>query len=219
MYRKKIYLLNILIIIVIVANIYKPIENYFQWVTFPFDYAFSYLHKEFLSREYNAESLKNIFFQIRDTKIVVKDYEDLKISIPYGVIIKNESKYITAVSNEKTKKGSYVTDGDGNLIGFVENIYSERVIIRKLGWGNNEIFGVFNEKDVLIKEYEGMILIELPDDKMFETDKITINLPFYIDSLNGFNTVLVGNLISKYGNFYMFRPSDIKSDIIYFLED
>ncbi|HOO74987.1 MAG TPA: hypothetical protein PLS66_06820 [Tepiditoga sp.] len=219
MYRKKIYLLNILIIIVIVANIYKPIENYFQWVTFPFDYAFSYLHKEFLAREYNAESLKNIFFQIRDTKIVVKDYEDLKISIPYGVIIKNESKYITAVSNEKTKKGSYVTDGDGNLIGFVENIYSERVIIRKLGWGNNEIFGVFNEKDVLIKEYEGMILIELPDDKMFETDKITINLPFYIDSLNGFNTVLVGNLISKYGNFYMFRPSDIKSDIIYFLED
>lgn len=219
MYRKKIYLLNILIIIVIVANIYKPIENYFQWVTFPFDYAFSYLHKEFLAREYNAESLKNIFFQIRDTKIVVKDYEDLKISIPYGVIIKNESKYITAVSNEKTKKGSYVTDGNGNLIGFVENIYSERVIIRKLGWGNNEIFGVFNEKDVLIKEYEGMILIELPDDKMFETDKITINLPFYIDSLNGFNTVLVGNLISKYGNFYMFRPSDIKSDIIYFLED
>ena len=219
MYRKKIYLLNILIIIVIVANIYKPIENYFQWVTFPFDYAFSYLHKEFLAREYNAESLKNIFFQIRDTKIVVKDYEDLKISIPYGVIVKNESKYITAVSNEKTKKGSYVTDGDGNLIGFVENIYSERVIIRKLGWGNNEIFGVFNEKDVLIKEYEGMILIELPDDKMFETDKITINLPFYIDSLNGFNTVLVGNLISKYGNFYMFRPSDIKSDIIYFLED
>ncbi|BBE31871.1 hypothetical protein OSSY52_20120 [Tepiditoga spiralis] len=217
MFKNKIFYLNIFIVLTIMINIYKPIGNIVQWVSYPFNYVFSKLQEEILIRDSRAESLKNILSIISSNKIQLKKGENLKFSIPYGIILKEEYKYLIVHSNEKVSKNSFVIDDEGNLIGFSEKTYSNRIIVKKLGWGTNEIFGEIGGYDVLIKEDNGNLFVELP--QKINEKILTITLPYYIDTINKKKVILTGKIISKYGEMYLFKPLKFKGILAYFLEE
>ena len=217
MLKNKIFYLNIFIVLTIMLNIYKPIGNIVQWVSYPFNYVFSKFQEEILIRNSRSESLKNILSIISSNKIQLKQGGKVQFSIPYGIILKEEYKYLIVHSNKTVQKNSFVIDDEGNLIGFSEKNYSNRIIVKKLGWGTNEIFGEIGGYDVLIKEDNGNLFVELPQ----KTDQkiLTITLPYYIDSVNKKKVILTGTIVSKYGEMYLFKPLKIKGILAYFLEE
>ena len=71
--------------------------------------------------------------------------------------------------------------------------------------------------DVLIKENHGDLLVEIPDNYILSQDnlKLLLDLPFYISEESSKNTFLIGDLVSKYGEFYLFKPFRNQSYLVY----
>ena len=219
MKRNYFLFLNILLILVIISNLFNPIEKIFQWITYPFDYVFSKLNFEMQMRKSNAESLKNILFIINDQNILLKETEDFQFEIPFGIILNKNDREILATANSKIKKNSKVIDENGVLVGFVEHIFSDRVIIRRLGWGNNEIFGTLNNVDVMIMEKSGTLYIELPENLEVGEETVFINLPYYVESIDNKNMAVAGKIISRSKELFIFEKKELDSILIYYFEE
>lgn len=210
---------NFLIIITIISNIFRPIENIFILASYPFDYVFSKISEIHAFRNSNYESMQNIVFLLNSKTIHVADIGDIAFEVPIGLILRNYDMNINVISNSKISKNSLVVDKEANLIGFVDSVYSNRVSVKKLGWGNNQLFGELDGVDVMIKEYKGILLVEVPEDLKLENKEIVIELPYYIDNINNNKVVLLGDFVSKKGDFYIFSQKKLEGYLLYFLEE
>ncbi|MDN5341876.1 hypothetical protein OF820_03260 [Oceanotoga sp. DSM 15011] len=216
MNKNRLFYLNFFIIIVILINIIKPIGDLMQWALFPFDYTFSKIQQELLKREENSNNMDDIMKLMKENELKVLKTDLIDFDIPYGLILKDfPDKYII-MSTSKVKKDTIVINTNKKLLGYVKESFGDRIIVKKIGWNEKDIFGEVQNKDVLIKEKMGMIYIELPEDIKIDTKKINIKLPYYLDDSY---VELTGEIISKYADFYIFKPNMIESSVVYFLEE
>ncbi|PWJ85114.1 hypothetical protein C7380_1363 [Oceanotoga teriensis] len=187
-----------------------------QWALFPFDYTFSKIQQELLKREENSNNMDDIMKLMKENELKVLKTDLIDFDIPYGLILKDfPDKYII-MSTSKVKKDTIVINTNKKLLGYVKESFGDRIIVKKIGWNEKDIFGEVQNKDVLIKEKMGMIYIELPEDIKIDTKKINIKLPYYLDDSY---VELTGEIISKYADFYIFKPNMIESSVVYFLEE
>jgi hypothetical protein len=213
--------LVILIFFSVFTNLFQGLENFLITLTYPFDIAFSQLHAKIESRNFNEESLNNILDNLDKKPIFIvesKNIDNINLKIPYGIILTETNRNFTVLSNENgIKKDWLVVSEDGTLLGFVENSYSNKIIVKKLGWGNQEFFGKTGNVDVLVKEYNGNLLVELPEDFHLTDSFLEIDFPFYVKTFEDNNTIITGEIVSKFGDFYLFNTIKNENSLVYFL--
>ncbi len=154
-----------------------------------------------------------LFFIVED-----KNVEDKGIGIYYGIILRETNRNFTVLTRDNNIDENYlVVNEEGILLGFVEKVYSNNILVRKIGWGNQILFGRVENLDVLIKENHGDLLVEIPDNYILSQDNLNLllDLPFYISEESSKNTFLIGDLVSKYGEFYLFKPFRNQSYLVY----
>jgi len=218
--KKKLFFLNLFIILAIFFNLIKSAENIFYWISYPVDFLFSKVQQKFLSAGISADSFDKILETIESSPIRVVDTMEIKLSIPYGIIMFDDLTSFTVAANKKPKLNSLVIDENANLLGFVCGVFSNRVEVKKLGYGKNEFFGEIEGLDVLIKESEGNILVELPENFTFESTQVYINIPKYLLSVSESSTLMTGEFVSQYyANFFLFRSKKASNPVVYFLEE
>lgn len=214
--KKSLFYLNILVFIIIIANIYKPIENYIQWVVFPFDLAFSNVSEYLEVSEIKNDEMKNIKEQINNYNLKTNGQINIDINTKPGVVLFENGKYYRVKTSKNIKKGSYVIDNNNDLIGFVERSINDIVFVKKIGWGDNQFFAMLNNNDVLVEEHYGDIYIELPDNiKINQKKLVTINTPFYIKDMP---INLKGEFLSKIGDKFIFEPTKLNVSTVYIME-
>jgi len=213
--KKSLFYLNILIFIIIIANIYKPIEKHIQWVVLPFDMIFSNISEYVEVSKLNNENFIEIENELK--KYEIKTTTDLMLdtnSKP-GIILFENGKYYRVKTTKKIDINSLVIDVNKNLIGFVESNINDIAIVKKIGWGYNSFFGVLSDNDVFIEEHYGDLYIELPENINIENTSLTINTPFYIDNQKIY---IQGEIVSKIGDNYIFNPIEVESSTVFILE-
>ncbi|WP_233187710.1 hypothetical protein [Petrotoga sp. 9T1HF07.CasAA.8.2] len=183
---------------------------------------FSTLHFKVSERNASAEKISSILDELKKQPIYIiesKEIENVDLTIPRGIILsETERSFNVLTSNEgNLDKGYLAVSTDGNLLGFVENTFSDRVVVRKLGWGNQDFFGKIGFVDVLIREDKGNLLVEIPDNyNVIMDEHLNIDLPNYVKSGEKEGIFLSGEIVSKYGDLYLFNPVTIDGFLVYF---
>ena len=214
--------LLVLVFVSIIFNIFEGLGNVLNYIMFPFDFLFSHLQTNIESRKFNSEQLQNTVKYFEKQQIFIiesKDPKNIDFTIPYGIISKETNRDLTVIANSEDVKENYiVVDETGILLGFVEEIYSNRILVRKLGWGNGSFFGKIGNVDVLVKEHRGNLFTEIPDNYTIPEEILQIEFPSYITKINDENKngILIGNIVSKFGEMYLFEPIKSKNFLVYF---
>jgi hypothetical protein len=214
--------LVILIFISILFNTFESLGGILKPLTYPVDMLFSTLHFKISERNASGEKISNILDEIKKQPIYLiesKEIENVDLTIPRGIILsETERSFNVLTSNEgNLEKGYLAVSTDGNLLGFVENTFSDRVVVRKLGWGNQDFFGKIGVVDVLIKEDKGNLLVEIPDNyNVIMDEHLNMDLPDYVKSGEKEGIFLSGEIVSKYGDLYLFNPVMIDDFLVYF---
>lgn len=212
--------LVILIFFSVFTNLFQGLEIFLNTLTYPFDMAFSQMHAKIESRNFNEETLNNILANLDKNPIFIvesKNIDNMNLKVPYGIILSETNRNFTILSNNNDiKKDWLVVSEDGTLLGFVENSHSNKIIVKKLGWGNQEFFGKTENVDVLVKEYNGNLLVELPEDFHLTDSFLEIDFPFYVKALEGNNPIITGEIVSKFEDFYIFNPIKNENFLVYF---
>ncbi|MGM0639972.1 MAG: hypothetical protein ACQESN_00915 [Thermotogota bacterium] len=213
--KKSLFYLNILIFIIIIANIYKPIEKHIQWVVWPFDMIFSDIYEYVEISKSNNERFVEIEKELKKYEIKTNTEIALDTNSKPGIILFENGKYYRIKTTSKIDINSLVIDTNKNLIGFVESYVKDMAIVKKLGWGDNSFFGILDNNDVFVKENNGDLYIELPEDITLDKKNLLINTPFYIEEQN---INIQGEIVSKIGDNYIFSPKQIESSTVFILE-
>jgi len=214
--------LVILVFISILFNTFQNLGGTLDPLTYPLDMVFSFFHSKIAERGANAEQISNILDELKKQPLYLiesKNNENIDLTIPRGIILSetNRSFYVLTGSENNLGKGYLAVSNDGILVGFVERIFSDRVEVRKLGWGNQEFFGKIGVVDVLIKEDKGNLLVEIPDNYDVLLEKqLSIDLPTYVKSEEKEGVFLSGEIVSKFGDLYLFNPVAIDDFLVYF---
>jgi len=214
--------LVILIFISILFNTFESLGGTLDPLTYPFDMVFSLFHSKILERNASAERISSILEELKKQPIYLiesKNSENIDLTIPRGIILSETNRSFNVLtSNEgNLEKGYLAVSTDGNLLGFVENMFSDRVVVRKLGWGNQQFFGKIGVVDVLIKEDKGNLLVEIPDNYNVVMDEhLNMDLPAYVKGGEKEGIFLSGEIVSKYGDLYLFNPVVIDDFLVYF---
>ncbi|PNS01564.1 hypothetical protein X927_00170 [Petrotoga mexicana DSM 14811] len=183
---------------------------------------FSLFHSKISERNVSAEKISSILDELKKEPLYIiesKSSENIDLTIPRGIILNETNRSFNVLtSNEgNLEKGYLAVSTDGNLLGFVENTFSDRVVVRKLGWGNQQFFGKIGVVDVLIKEDKGNLLVEIPDNyKVVMEEYLKIDLPAYVKTVEKEGILLSGEIVSKYGDLYLFNPVVIDDFLVYF---
>ncbi|PNR97216.1 hypothetical protein [Petrotoga sp. 9PWA.NaAc.5.4] len=214
--------LLVLVFVSIIFNIFQGLGNILNYIMFPFDFLFSHLQTHIESRKFNSEQFQNTVKSFEKQQIFIiesKDPKNVDFTIPYGIISKETNRNLTVIANsEDVKKNYIVVDETGILLGFVEEIYSNRILVRKLGWGNGSFFGKIGNVDVLVREHRGNLFAEIPDNYTIPEEILQIEFPSYITKIKDENKngILIGNIVSKFGEMYLFEPIKSKNFLVYF---
>lgn len=214
--------LVILIFISILFNTFENLGGILDPLTYSFDMVFSLFHSKISERNASAEKISSILDELKKEPLYIiesKSSENIDLTIPRGIILNETNRSFNVLtSNEgNLEKGYLAVSTDGNLLGFVENTFSDRVVVRKLGWGNQQFFGKIGVVDVLIKEDKGNLLVEIPDNyKVVMEEYLKIDLPAYVKSVEKEGIFLSGEIVSKYGDLYLFNPVVIDDFLVYF---
>ncbi|WP_144403505.1 hypothetical protein [Defluviitoga tunisiensis] len=214
--------LTLLIFITIFFNLFiNASSNIVEIIMFPGNYLFSRLYSKIESRSVSEEILNSVLQSVQRNPFFIvedKNVEDKGIGIYYGIILRETNRNFTVLTRDNNIDENYlVVNEEGILLGFVEKVYSNNILVRKIGWGNQILFGRVENLDVLIKENHGDLLVEIPDNYILSQDnlKLLLDLPFYISEESSKNTFLIGDLVSKYGEFYLFKPFRNQSYLVY----
>ena len=214
--------LTLLIFITIFFNLFiNASSNIVEIIMFPGNYLFSRLYSKIESRRVSEEILNSVLQSVQRNPFFIvedKNVEDKGISIYYGIILRETNRNFTVLTRDNNIDENYlVVNEEGILLGFVEKVYSNNILVRKIGWGNQILFGRVENLDVLIKENHGDLLVEIPDNYILSQDNLNLllDLPFYISEESSKNTFLIGDLVSKYGEFYLFKPFRNQSYLVY----
>jgi len=214
--------LVILIFISILFNTFESLGGTLDPLTYPFDMVFSLFHSKISERNASAERISSILDELKKQPIYLiesKNSENIDLTIPRGIILSETNRSFNVLtSNEgNLEKGYLAVSTEGNLLGFVENMFSDRVVVRKLGWGNQQFFGKIGVVDVLIKEDKGNLLVEIPDNYNVVMDEhLNMDLPAYVKDGEKEGIFLSGEIVSKYGDLYLFNPVVIDDFLVYF---
>lgn len=214
--------LVILIFISILFNTFESLGGTLDPLTYPFDMVFSLFHSKISERNASAERISSILDELKKQPIYLiesKNSENIDLTIPRGIILSETNRSFNVLtSNEgNLEKGYLAVSTEGNLLGFVENMFSDRVVVRKLGWGNQQFFGKIGVVDVLIKEDKGNLLVEIPDNYNIVMDEhLNMDLPAYAKGGEKEGIFLSGEIVSKYGDLYLFNPVVIDDFLVYF---
>ncbi|OQY09374.1 MAG: hypothetical protein B6I29_03500 [Marinitoga sp. 4572_148] len=153
--------------IAIISTLFPYINSIISRVNYPLDIVFSEIRNDYLLLTKNSEYLKNIEdILIEHSKnIKIKsDKINLELSLIPGIFINEDSKYYYVKTDKSVKKGEIALTKDGIIMGFVDGSLKNNKTIRKLGWGNHEIYGLYNNIDLLIKESGyGNVIINIPE--------------------------------------------------------
>ncbi|HOB15885.1 MAG TPA: hypothetical protein PLO45_07500 [Defluviitoga sp.] len=223
MKNSSLFFLAVIIFVSILFNLFSNALNVVETLMFPCDFLFSNLYSKIESRSLTEDKLKSIMHIVEEEPFFIiesKEVKNLNMSIPWGIILKETNRTLTILtSGDKINENYLVVNENGVLLGFVEKVYSNNVLVRKVGWGNQRFFGRIHNLDVLIKENRGDILVEIPDDYRLPHDdlKLFLDFPFYLKNRNENEEAafLVGDLVSKYGEFYLFKPYRNESFVVF----
>lgn len=215
--------LTLLIFITIFFNVFiNAFSNIMEIIMFPSDFLFSHLYSILESRSMSEKKLESILQSVHKEPFFIvesKKVEDEGIGIEYGIILKETNRNFTVLTRDDNIDENYlVVNEDGILLGFVEKVYSNNILVRKIGWGNQIFFGKVDNIDVLVKENRGEILVEIPDNKYILSQdnlQLVLDFPFYINKESSDGTFIIGDLVSKYGEFYLFKPIKNQSYLVY----
>lgn len=213
--KKSLFYLNILVFIIIIANIYKPIERYFQWVVFPFEIVFSDIDEYIEISKMKSEKFDEIENELKSYEIEKKNLILVDVNTKPGVILSENGKYLRVKTVNKIDENSIVIDSKENLIGFVESVLNDIVLVKKLGWSENQFFAMIDDKDILVEEKNGYVYLELPENIKIKNDIVKIKTPFYLKEMP---ITLEGTISSKIGDNYIFEPSQIDSSTVFIME-
>lgn len=213
--KKSLFYLNILVFIIIIANIYKPIENIFQWVVFPFETIFSDIHEYIQISKLNAEDFQKIEKELSSYEIKSKNLILIDVNTKPGVILSENGKYLRVKTVNKVNKNSIVIDSKEHLVGFVENVLNNIVLVKKLGWSDKQFFAVMDNYDILVEEKNGYLYLELPENIEVKKREVEIKTPFYLETIP---ITLAGKITSKIGDKFIFEPSEIDSSTVFIME-
>ncbi|KAF2956766.1 hypothetical protein [Marinitoga sp. 38H-ov] len=222
MFKKGIFYILILLFISIISTLYPNINNIISRVNYPLDIVFSDIRNNYLLLTKNNNFLKDLEKQISNNTItfeIKNENYELNISLIPGIIINEDIKYYYVKSDNNVKTGEIAFTNEGILLGFVENTFKKNKIVRKLGWGNNELYGNYNGYEFLIKESgNGYIIIEIPEGfSIFQNNE---NVNILISNSNWFkkNIILKGTVYIKGNNLYYFEPYKNDNTIVFFSE-
>ncbi|KUK83820.1 MAG: Uncharacterized protein XD96_0161 [Petrotoga mobilis] len=214
--------LVILIFITILFNTFENLRVILEPLTYPVDLVFSLFHSKILERDASAEKITSILDELDKQPLYLiesQNSENKDLTIPRGIILNETNRSFSLLTNNKSNlgKGYLAVSTDGILLGFVENIFSDRVVVRKLGWGDQHFFGKIGVVDVLIKEDKGNLLVEIPDNyNVVMEEHLKIDLPAYVKGVEKEGIFLSGEIVSKYGDLYLFNPVTIDDFLVYF---
>ncbi|KLO21231.1 MULTISPECIES: hypothetical protein [unclassified Marinitoga] len=222
MFRKFISYTIILLFISIISTLYPDINHIISRANHPLDIVFFEIRNNYLLLTKNADYLKTLENAIskNSKSIYIKNMEfEVSIELIPGIFINEDGKYYYIKSDEKVKKGEIVFTKDGILLGFVYDTFKKEKIIQKFGWGNHEIFGVYKNTELLIKESgNGNIIINIPEG--MELFKNKENVSILISNSNWFNKnlILKGVVYKKSNTIYYLKPDKINSIVVFFSE-
>ncbi|SHE70938.1 hypothetical protein SAMN02745164_00979 [Marinitoga hydrogenitolerans DSM 16785] len=222
MFRKFIFYTIILLFISIISTLFPYINSIISRVNYPLDIVFFEIRNNYLLLTKNASYLERLEYIISDyTKSInIKNENiDLKLSLIPGIFINEDSKYYYIKTSKDVKNGEIAFTKDGIILGFVVDSLNENKVIRKLGWGNTEIFGNYKNIDLLIKESRnGNIIINIPEGFNIFTNGEEITL--LISNSNWINKTLFikGTVYKKSRTIYYLNPTKLQSNIIFFSE-
>lgn len=213
--KKSLFYLNILVFIIIIANIYKPIERYFQWVVFPFEIVFSDIHEYIETSKINIEKFQEIEKELLNYEIEKKNLILVDVNTKPGVILSENGKYLRVKTVNKVDENSIVIDSKKHLVGFVESVLNDIVLVKKLGWSENHFFALMDNNDILVEEQNGYLYLELPENMEVKNKEVKIETPFYLEEIP---ITLEGKITSKIGDKFIFEPSKIDSSTVFIME-
>lgn len=222
MFRKFVSYTIILIFIAILSTLFPYINYIISRVNYPLDIVFFEIRNNYSLLTKNADYLKNleesisnsiIYFEIQNKNI------DLKTTLTPGIFINEDSKYIYVKTTQDVKNEEIAFTRSGEILGFVSDSFKNNKIIKKLGWGNHEIFGEFDNIELLIKESgNGNLIINIPEGfSIFQNKK---HAKILISDSNWLNTTLSveGFVYKKSNNIYYIVPDKLKDNVILFSE-
>ncbi|PNR97407.1 hypothetical protein X929_03210 [Petrotoga olearia DSM 13574] len=211
-----------MIFISILFNTFENLRVILDPLTYPVDMVFSLFHSKILERGSSAEKISSILDELNKKPLYLiesKNSENIDLTIPRGIILSATNRNFNVLTNNESnlEKGYLAVSTDGILLGFVENMFSDRVVVRKLGWGDQQFFGKIGIVDVLIKEDKGNLLVEIPDNyNVVMEQHLKIDLPAYVKGGEKESIFLSGEIVSKYGDLYLFNPVKINDFLVYF---
>ncbi|WGS65972.1 hypothetical protein [Marinitoga aeolica] len=222
MFRKFISYTIILLFISIISTLFPYINSIISRVNYPLDIVFYEIRNNYLLLTKNAEYLENLDNIISDyTKSIhIKNENiELNLSLIPGIFINEDSKYYYVKTGKDVKNNEIAFTKNGMIIGFVDSSLRNNKVIKKLGWGNHEIFGSYKNVELLIKESgNGNIFINIPEGfSVFDNaEEVTLT----ISKSNWINKTLTikGRVYKKSNTIYYLYPTNLDSKIILFSE-
>ena len=222
MFRNFISYTITLLFIAIISTLFPYINSIISRVNYPLDIVFSEIRNDYLLLTKNSEYLKNIEDILIEHSKNIKiesDKINLELSLIPGIFINEDSKYYYVKTDKSVKKGEIALTKDGIIMGFVDGSLKNNKTIRKLGWGNHEIYGLYNNIDLLIKESGyGNVIINIPEGfDIFSNDS---EVKILISNSNWINKELYlkGRVFKKSNTIYYLVPTTLEDNILFFTE-
>jgi hypothetical protein len=162
-----------------------------------------------------SERFEKIEDELKSYEIEKKNLILIDVNTKPGVILSEYGKYLRVKTVNKVDENSIVIDSKKNLIGFVESVLKDIVIVKKLGWSGKQFFAMIDQNDILAEEKNGYIYLELPENIEIKDNIVKIKTPFYLEEMT---ITLEGKISSRIGDSYIFEPSQIDSSTVFIME-
>ncbi|GAB6189202.1 hypothetical protein JCM30566_09410 [Marinitoga arctica] len=222
MLRKFILYTITLLFIAILSTLFPYINSIISRVNYPLDIVFFEIRNDYLLLTGNSkylENLENILFKYTKSIKIESDKYNLELSLIPGIFINEDSKYYYVKTSKEVKNNEIAFTKDGYIIGFVNGSLKSNKTIRKLGWGNHEMFGFYNNVDLLIKESGyGNVIINIPEGFNIFSNNSEVSI--LISNSNWINKKLYikGRIFKKSNTIYYLIPDKLNDNIVFFTE-